>query len=344
MRRALTIIAAFSASLALAQAPGAAPVVETAPVQLDGAGEMHVADGYVEAVRQSVIAAQVAGRVTALTVKTGDTVRSGQVLARIDERAAAQQAIASQAQVAAARAHLDAAQKEYERSLRLHKKQYISQAAMEQAEAQLKSAQAQARATVAQAGVASTQTSFHTLVAPYGGVVAEVTTEVGDMAVPGKPLITVYDPGAMRVVASVPERYAALLKTGTTIRLEFPGAPDALQWQNAHSVTVLPTHDAASQTVQVRLALAPGSARIAPGTFARAHLPISGAGGGALTIPLKAVVKRTEMRGVYVADAQGKFHLRQVRLGRVIGERVVVLAGVTVGERVALDPVAASRR
>jgi RND family efflux transporter MFP subunit len=313
-------------------------------VQFDEAGEIYVADGYVEAVRQSVIAAQVPGQVTALTVKAGDTIRSGQVLARIDERAAAQQAAVNQAQVAAARAQMDAAQKEYERSQRLHHKQYISQAAMDQAEAQLKSAQAQARATLAQAGVSSTQTSFHTLLAPYGGVVAAVATEVGDMAVPGKPLMTVYDPGAMRVVASVPERYAAALKSAGAIRLEFPGAPDPLQWHTAQSITVLPTHDAASHTVQVRLNLPAGAARLAPGTFARAHLPLAGEGGGSLTIPLKAVVKRTELRGVYVADAQGRFHLRQVRLGKVTGERVVVLAGLAAGERVALDPVAASRQ
>lgn len=344
MRLAFLIIAAIYAPLVIAQRPVPAAAVETAPVKFEGAGELYVADGYVEAVRQSVIAAQVAGRVTAVTVKAGDLMKSGQVLVRIDERAAAQQAAASQAQVDAARAQVDAAQKEYERSQRLYQKRYISQAAMEQAEAQFKSAQAQTRATLAQASAASTQTSLHTLHAPYGGVVAAVTTEVGDMAVPGKPLLTVYDPGAMRVIASVPERYASALKTAGPIKLELPVAPEKLRWQTAQSITVLPTHDPASNTVQVRLNLPASASPLAPGTFARAHLPIAGEGSGALSVPLKAVVKRTELRGVYVADAQGKFHLRQVRLGKVTGDHVVVLAGLTAGERVALDPVAASRR
>lgn len=343
MRFILLILAAIFTPPALGQ-PASPGRVETAQVRLEGVGETFVADGQVEAVRQTIIAAQVAGRVTALAVKAGDAVKSGQVLARIDARAAAQQAVASEAQVAAARAQMAAAQKEYERSRRLYQKQYLSQAAMEQAEAQFKSAEAQARATLAQAGVAATQTSLHTLVAPYGSIVASVATEVGDMAVPGKPLMTLYDPAAMRVVASVPERYAASIGSPGAVKLEFPAAPESLRWQSAQSLTVLPTHDAASQTVQVRLNLPAGAPRVAPGTFARAHLPLAGTDGGTLTIPLSAVVKRTELRAVYVADAQGKFHLRQVRLGKVSGERVTVLAGLAAGEHVALDPVAASRR
>jgi membrane fusion protein, multidrug efflux system len=340
------MLAAFlAAAVALAAPSGPAPAagIPTAAVQAEGTGGIYIADGYVEAIRQSAIAAQVPGRVTALMVKAGDAVKSGQVLARIDERAAAQQVAASEAQAAAAQAQLDAARNDYGRSQQLFQKQYISQAAMDQAESRFKSAQAQTRAMLAQAAAASTQTSFHTLSAPYSGIAASVATEMGDMAVPGKPLITIYDPSALRVVATVPERYAGAIKSGSTVKLEFPGVTEALRWSVADSVTVLPTYDAATHTVQVRLNMKPGTAHLAPGTFARAHFAIAGDGGGALTIPLKAVVRRSELHGVYVADASGKFSLRQVRLGRISGDRVVVLAGLTPGDRVALDPVAASR-
>ena len=341
MRQRDLAIASLLVALSGCAAARAADTVPTAAVEKGGAGEVYVADGYVEAVRQSVIASQVPGRVTGLTVKAGDAMKSGQVLVRIDQRAAAQQVAASEAQVAAAQAQLDAARKEYQRSQRLYQKQYISQAAMEQAEAQFKASQAQARALLAQAGVATTQTSFHSISAPYAGLVAAVTTEIGDMAVPGKPLMTVYDPGALRVVTALPERYIARLESDA-VKLEFPGAPDEVRWQTAQSAVVLPTRDPASHTVQVRLDL-PAHARLAPGAFARAYLPMTTSGDGTLTVPARAVVKRTELAAVYVAAADGKFHLRQVRLGRTIGDRVVVLAGLQAGERVALDPVAASR-
>jgi membrane fusion protein, multidrug efflux system len=330
--------------IAAAQPVAAAETVPTAAVERSGGGTDYVADGYVEAIRQSSLASQVPGRVTALGVKAGDAVKSGQVLLRIDQRAAAQQVAASEAQVAAAQAQMDAARKEYERSQRLYQKQYISQAAMDQAEAQFKATQAQARAMLAQAGVATTQTSFHAVSAPYSGIVADVTTELGDMAVPGKPLLTVYDPGELRVVANLPERYVAALKSGEPVKIELPGTTDALRWQTARSVTIMPTRDPASHTVQMRLAL-PANVRLAPGAYARAHFPLTAAAeDAALTIPAQAVVHRAELHAVYVADAGGRFLLRQVRLGKASAERVIVLAGLREGERVALDPVAAAKR
>ncbi|MFH1605219.1 MAG: efflux RND transporter periplasmic adaptor subunit, partial [Pseudomonadota bacterium] len=300
--------------------------------------------GMLEAVRQTAIAAQVPGRITDLRVKVGDTVKVGQILARVDERVAAQQATASQAQVAAAKAQLDAARREYARSQRLFGKQYLSQAAMEQAEAQYKSTEAQVRATMAQAGVASTQTSFHTIHAPYAGVIAEVACELGDTAAPGKPLIRIYDSAALRVVATLPESYARSLSSGRPAKLEFPGAPEGLRWQTPISVTLLPTADPESHTVQVRLALQPKLAGLTPGMFARAHLQVHAGAGGRLTVPAKAVITRTELNAVYVVDKQGRAQLRQVRLGRGVGDRVEVLAGVKAGERIALDPVTAAQQ
>ena len=318
--------------------------IETVTVTAAGGEDVYIADGVVEAIRQSAIAAQVIGSITELTVKAGDQVRSGQVLARIDERAAAQQATAGRAQVAAAQAQLDAARKEYERSQRLYQKQYISQAALEQAEAQFKAAQAQARAMLAQADAAGAETSFRTVRAPYNGVLASVTTELGDMAAPGKILMTVYDPGKLRVVVNVPESYAGALIAGAAVTLEFPGAPAALRWQKAQSVTVLPTADPASHTVQVRLALPANIAGLPPGMFARAHLPVSGQRSDGLLVPARTVIKRTDLYAVYVIGDSGKPQLRQVRLGKTVGDQVEILAGLRVGERIALDPLAAARQ
>ena len=161
--------------------------------------DIYVAEGVVEAVRSSTIGAELAGRVTALMVKAGDKVHSGQVMARIDERVAAQQALASQSQVAAAQAQLSAAQSDFDRRQKLYEQKFLSKAALERAESDYKSAAAQAKAQIAQANAAGVQTGLHTLTAPYTGVVAETGIELGDMVMPGKPLITVYDPSELRI-------------------------------------------------------------------------------------------------------------------------------------------------
>ncbi|MDR2991114.1 MAG: efflux RND transporter periplasmic adaptor subunit, partial [Burkholderiaceae bacterium] len=153
-------------------APSAA--LATAPVTSDSRAERTGFDGVVEAVRQTVVAAQVQGAVVALPVHAGDKVRAGQVLVRLDARAAEQAAAAGAAQAQAAQAARDAARREYQRQQQLFRKHYISQAALDRAEAQCKAAQAQTSAQLASAGAARTQSGFYVIQAPYDGVVADV--------------------------------------------------------------------------------------------------------------------------------------------------------------------------
>ena len=161
------------------------------------------AEGVAEAVRQSTVAAQIAGQIVELRVKAGDSVKAGQVLARIDPRAAEQALSGSQSQVAEAQASLGNALRSYERSKKLFAQKFISQAGLDQAQADYNMAQARVAALQAGAGQASTAKTFTVITAPYAGVVAATAVEVGDMATPGLPLVTLFDPAAMRVTATL---------------------------------------------------------------------------------------------------------------------------------------------
>ncbi|MFT3930356.1 MAG: efflux RND transporter periplasmic adaptor subunit [Spongiibacteraceae bacterium] len=286
----------------------------------------YIAEGVVEAVRESQLAAQMPGRITALNVKAGDTVKAGQELARIDERIAADQ-------MAASRAQLDAAKNEYERQRQLFEKQYISQAAMDRAEAQYKAVRAQANS-------ATTQTQLHTIVAPYAGVISAAPAQLGDMAMPGSPLFTIYDPQHLRVTVRVPETIADTLRGDAAVAIEIPAAAQKI---SSDAIEILPTRDANTHTAEVRLALEASIQNIRPGQFARAHLPTRAAAATALWIPFSAVVHRSEFDAVYVITKEGKPQLRQVRLGRHEGDTVEVLAGLDSGERIARDPLAAAQ-
>ena len=340
-----TIALAATLAVAVPQA-GRAAELTTVTAQAATGAVASGFDGVVEALRQTVIAAQVGGAVVQLDVKAGDQVKAGQVLLRIDARAADQSAAASDAQVQAARAMLDVATKEYERQRALFAKNYISQAALERAESEYKATQAQVRAQLAQAGVARTQTGFHVVRAPYAGVVSEVPVTLGDMAMPGRPLLTMYDPTALRVAAAVPQTVAARLVAGQAPRVELPGLPAAAQWPVPTRFQVLPTVDPATHTVLIRADLPAGVAGARPGLFARLWLPVGGDATGAPASPLvpaKAVVRRAELTALYVLDAAGKPLLRQVRLGRTEGDQVEILSGLNPGERVVTDPAVAAR-
>ena len=300
-------------------------------------------DATVEAVRQTVISAQVAGAITQLDVKVGDNVKTGQVLLRIDARAADQSVVASDAQVQAARASLDVATKDFERQKQLFQKAYISQAALERAESQFKVTQAQVNAQLAQAGVARTQTGFNIVRAPYTGIISEVQVTLGDMAMPGRALITIYDPAALRVTGAVPQTTLAQMPTNPVVRAEIPGLAGSAQSITPTQVQILPTVDASTHTVQVRLDLPSGLAGLTPGMFARLWLPTSGANASRLSVPVSALVRRAELTGLYVLDTNGRPLLRQVRVGRTTGDSIEILAGLMSGERIALDPQAAAR-
>ena len=299
-------------------------------------------DGTVEAVRQTTVASQVVGAVVGLPVKAGDRVQAGQLLVRLDARAAEQQAGAAAAQVQAAKATQAAATTEFERQQQLFQKNYISQAALERAEAQYKAATAQAAAQLAAANAAQTGAGYFVVKAPYDGVVSEVTVTQGEIAMPGRPLMTMYDPAALRVSAAVPESAALRLRQagGNKPAVELAGASASrlvpIRWE------VLPAADPATHTVVVRMDL-PSGVAATPGQFARAWLPASADEPARIAIPAKAVVQRAELKGVYVVGSDGKALLRQVRLGPTRGDQVEVLSGLAAGERVALDPAAAAR-
>lgn len=344
MLREWLLVAAAMAGLIHAPAGVAAQAdLATAVVQSAGAGDSTGFDGVVEAVRQTVVAAQVSGAVVALEVKVGDVVKAGQILARIDAHAAEQTVAVSDAQVQSARASLEVATKEFERQKQLFEKKYTSQAALERAEAQFKATRAQVSAQIAQAGAARVQSGFFVVRAPYGGVVAEVPIALGDMAMPGRALLTLYDPAALRVTVAVPQTAIAGRPVEPAIKVEFPGFSGDRQWVTPSRVELLPTVDPGTHTVQVRLDLPATVQGLKPGMFARAWLPGSRGAAARFFVPTKAVVRRAELTGLYVIDPNGYPVLRQVRIGRTVNDTVEILTGVMAGERVAIDPQAAAR-
>lgn len=315
-----------------AQASAAeAPVTVTAGSASD-AGRL-VAPGQVQAVRQAVLAAQAAGRIAEVRVRSGEAVHRGDVLLRIDSPAALAAAEAGTAQADAAAAQLVSARADFERARRLHEKQYLSDAALERAQAQLHAVEAQATAARAQAHAAGAAAGWQELRAPYDGRVTAVNVAAGDLASPGQPLVGMYAPGALRVLADIPEDAAAHAATDQPVSLDFgvgqcDGAPREMKaW------TLVPAIDPRTRSVGVRVEL-PELRDCLPGTLVRVGLRLRSPVTAGLAIPRTAVIHRGELDAVYVLDGSGRVMLRQVRLGEQSGDVVAVLSGLESGEHV----------
>jgi len=315
----------------------AAEQLAVAPAQYREVAQTYSADGLVEAVRQSTVSAQIGGRVKEVNFDAGDHVDKGQVILRIDEREALQALAGSQAQVLQAQANVQNAKAAYERAERLFAQKFISQAALDKAQVDYKVALAQAAASEAGAGQASLARSYTAVIAPYGGVVAARLVEVGEMVMPGKPLMTGFDPSEMRVVVSVPQERLRDIGAYPEAMVEVPSLNRRIK---PASTTVQPVADARTHSTQVRVYLPKNEAGVYPGMFVRTHFVVGRA--SKLVIPVKAVLRRSEVVAVYVVDEKGGVKLRQVRLGEEVSDsEVEVLAGLNPGEKVALEPVKA---
>lgn len=341
---ALALLVAVAGHATAADAP-AGPQV---PVMTLGARPVGMGaefDGSLQAVRQSVLSAQASGRIATLSVKAGDRVKAGQVLAVIDDRATQAGVAQAQAGVAQAQANLANAKAAYERTKELRAQGFIAQAALDSALAQYRAAEAGAAAARAGQTQASVAQGFTRLTAPWDGWVLATHAEAGTLAMPGAPILTVYAPQPMRAVVHVPASQQPLALAAQKIEVQLPGTD---RWVSPAAKTTVPAADPVSQTVEWRLNLsdADGASQV-PGRQVKVRFVGSTAQAAPqrLVVPATALLRRGELTGVYVVTARGEsargFALRAVRTGATHGDGVEVLAGLKAGDQVALDPVRA---
>ena len=294
-----------------------------------------VLDGVVEAVNQSTVSAQTAGRVEEIMVDVNDFVPQGAPIVRIrniEQRASLEQA---QANLREAEARFLEAQAEYNRMRGIYEKQLVSKAQMDAAIAGFDAARAKLDA--AQAGVSRAKESlgYTTINAPYTGIVLERHVQLGETVQPGKPLMTGFSLDELRVVVNVPQRLIAPVHQYQRVRVLPPNGGKSIA---AAKLTFFPYADPQSNAFKVRVYLPKKTEGFYPGMFVKTTFQVGEA--NRLIVPRQALAQRGEVSGVYVVR-DGKASLRQVRPGRTEGETVEILAGLETGETVALDPIKA---
>ncbi len=321
-------------------APPPAPGLAVAPVELRTVEDFYAADAVVEAVRQATVSAQIAGTITHFYVDAGDRVKRGQVLARIDSRETDAQVAASRAGIAQAEAAAAQAKLNYERTRSLVAQNFVSQAALDKADADYKAALAALEAARAGSAQALTARSFAEVRAPIDGVVSQRLMELGELATPGKPLLALHDPGALRAVGSLPQFVLPQAAKANRANVDLPSANRVVA---ATRVTVLPAADARLLSTLIRADLpADLPAGVVPGTAAKIRVPLGAA--RKLVMPAGALIRRGELTAAHVVGTDGAVQLRQVRVGPAFeGGVVEVLAGLSEGERVQLNPLVAKQ-
>ena len=321
-------------ALAWSQAGNASLPFDTVTAAYEEAARERVWDGRIEAVNQGTVSAQTSGRVAELPFDVNDFVDEGAVIMRFtdtEQRAALNRA---EAALAEARARLANAETEFERGEKMIANNTIAQSRFDQLKAERDSAQARLRAAVAGVDTAKEQLEYTVVRAPYAGIVSERHVELGELVGPGQPLISGLSLQSLRVNVDVPQSMFSAVRT---IGKAFVYIDD--ERIEAESLTFFPVADTGSNTFRVRVNLPDGAATLFPGMFVKVGFVVGET--RRLLIPADAIVRRSELSGVYVTDGD-RVALRQVRLGRTFGGSIEVLSGLDAGESVALDPVEAA--
>ncbi len=296
----------------------------TAPAEARAVPREEVVNAVIEAVNHATVSAQTGGRVVEVNFDVDDYVPKGGVLLRLrdtEQRAAFE----------ASRARFEEAESEFRRVQDLLERKLVAKAAFDKAEAALRST----RAAMEQAR----EQFDHTVVrAPYSGIVVERHIEPGEIANPGQPLMTGISLERLRAVAEVPQAYIGQVRELEQARVILSREGKSLE---GSGLNVSPYADPKSHTFRVRVDLPEGEHGVYPGMYAEVGFPIGEV--MRLLVPAQAVAYRSEVTAVYVIDEEGGISFRQIRTGRTLpaGE-IEVLAGLSAGEVVALDPVAAA--
>lgn len=179
--------------------------------------------------------------------------------------------------------------------------------------------------------VAQVAAGYARIVSPLNGVVTIKHAEVGSLAAPGTPLLTIEDSN-YRLEAAVEESQLRNLRLGASALVTI----DALGQEeiSGRVVEIVPAADPASRSYTVKIDL-PGQQLLRSGLFGKARF-VSGER-QSLTVPQKAILQRGQLSYVYVVDGSGLSRMRLLTLGKQTGDRVEVLSGLTNGERIVSD-------
>jgi len=309
----------------------------------------------------STLSSKLLGTVQAVNVREGDRVKTGDLLVVLDQRqvsaglqsaqAALNEALRAEASAESARkaakAAAELARSTYVRYQKLIKESSASQQEFEEVESRHRQAQAslaqtesmsaaassrveQARAAVESASVSKKDAKIYS---PYDGTITAKMIDVGDLASPGTPFLTIEKEDAFCADLVLPERHIQAVKLDDEVKVSIPalGNIDLIGTVGR----IVPAADVKSRSFMVKVAL-PDNDNLKSGMFARVAIPVGEA--GMLMLPNSAVINEGQLTGVYVVDADQIAHLRLIRTGKQYGDAVEVLSGLAEKERYVIAP------
>lgn len=307
--------------------------VRTLTVGVDSTSAVHDYAAEIRARTESRLGFRVGGKLVAREVNLGDSVRQGQVLARLDGQDLRLGQDAARAALSGAQTQLDLAQADLRRYRELSEQGFIGAAELERREATAKAAQAQLDQARAQSSVQGNQAGYASLLADAAGVVTAVEAEPGQVLSAGTPVVRLALDGPRDAVFSVPEdrlgAVRALIGQPGAVKLRLWGQTDE---SPATVREVSAAADPTTRTFLVKADVGRTPVRLGQTASIRIAEPRRD---DAIRLPLAAVVEAKGQSVVWLLDtATMKVRQQPVQVGGADGNLVLIAAGLKPGDRV----------
>ena len=310
------------------------PIAVVLSIPSSGIQAEILATGEIEAVQTANISTRVMGRITNIFVKTGDRVAKGQLLATVwdeDIRAKRAQADATIAETEGAYA---SAQKDYERFSNLYSQQSATAKELDNVTLQFNSARAKVNAARQMRNEISAMLSYSRLTAPFAGVVTQKLAEVGNIASPGMPVLTIEQDGILQVSAFIGESDISSIHLGDQAFVSVKSTGKRFEGK---IIQVNPSSQFTGGQYIVKISL-PETAKndVYAGMFTSVHIPVKDTArvkSDAVLIPASVIITRDGLTGIYTLSSTNTALLRWIRLGKTYGDRVEVISGLSKEEK-----------
>jgi RND family efflux transporter MFP subunit len=294
--------------------------------------------GNIQPFNRAAIFARVSGYVKSWDHDIGSPVKAGQVLATIDAPDLDQQLGQAKATLASVRANHQIASLTANRNNILLQKQIVAQQLADQTDADAKAKEAVVDANEANVRQLEAMQSFKTLAAPFDGVVTARNVELGmliNSGGSGQPLFEVSDLHRVRIYVQVPQSFTAGLNVGMKATFEMPQYPGA-QFEATLS-NVSKSINQNSHSMQVELQADNAAGKFFGGGYCNVHFEIP-TDANLVKVPSTALITGNQGTQIATLDSNDKVVLKNVQLGRDLGDSVEILAGLSPADRIINNP------
>ncbi|VAV86269.1 Probable Co/Zn/Cd efflux system membrane fusion protein [hydrothermal vent metagenome] len=294
-------------------------------------GAFFSASGQIETEQFANISTRMMGYVSKIHVKVGDKVKKGQLLININNSDIEAKRAQANAGLNQAEAAFNIAEKDFKRFKKLYEQNSASQKEFDDITMRYEITKAQVESAKQMKNEINAMLSYSNIKAPFGGIITSKSINEGDMANPGRPLFSLEAQGKYVATALVPETEIVHINNGDMVEVFIKSSGEKLIG-TVSEVSISSQNTGGQYLVKISL-VNDNTIKLLSGMFVSTNFSIKNGVNNNITIPKSALINKGQLTGIYTVSKSDTAILRWLKLGKISGDQVEVLTGLSKDEK-----------